>query len=193
MSKVTEASVGSMNRAVLFWVIKNIETNKYFSDDSKWVDDLDDAEAVEEDALDDRLDNAIDSYDLNDLGPGAIDSHIADEKRIWAEEYDAQPKDKYNVIDDWNLKYQVKQIIKPIPVYAEHFHEFRSELQKQIDLATLDLIQADAEKMAHDIRQMTRKFKPEDGPVRYIAGGKVFKSAQEAADYQQELFRRKRA
>lgn len=191
MSRITEVSVGSMNHAVLFWVIKNLNTNKYFSDDSKWVDDFFDAEVLEEDTLDQRLEDAIDSYDFNDLGPEVLDKHIADEKRIWAEDYDNQPKNKYNVIDDWNLKDQVKQIIKPIPIYAEHFHEFRSEFQKQIDLTVLDLINAEGEKLAHSIRQMAKKFKPEDGPIRYIAGRKVFKSAEEAARYQQELFRSK--
>lgn len=193
MDNFAETSVNSMKRAILFWVIKNVETGKYLGTDNDWVDKLEDAEAIAEDTLEERLDFAYDNYDLSSFGQDAIDKQIASEKSFWEEEYDSQPKDKYGLIDNWNLKYQVHDIIKAIPIYARQFHETRSDLQKQIDLMTLDLIDADMQKMVLDIKRMSRKFKPEDGPIRYIAGGKIFDTAQEAADYQQELFRRNRA
>ena len=123
MKKFAEASVGSMGKAALFWVIKNTETGKYLTDDNDWTDTFEDAQVFDEETLDEKLDNLVKDYDLSSFGQEALDKHIAYEKKFWEDEYDSQPKDKYNLIDDWNLRYDVREKFKAVPIYAEKFHE----------------------------------------------------------------------
>lgn len=190
-----DRSVDSMQRAVLFWVLKDPETGKYIAGDENgysWTDTLGQAMAVAEEDIDDITYDILDNWDnfkkIFDISQQQIDARKAKEQEFWGEEYESDPDFRDGVVDSWDMTQEYKDRLKPTPVYASKFHESKGG----ISVKELDGVKADIERALANLKAIQKKLAGAGTGHDYIfVNGKPFSNAEDALAYQASLMKKR--
>ena len=190
-----DRSVKSMDRAILFWVLKDPETGKYLYGDENgygWTDKLDDAMAVADGEIDEAIDEVMNDWpafkQLFNLDQAQINAVKAREKDFWAEEYAPDETRHDGIVDVWDMQYEYRNRLKPTPVYASKFHESKGG----ISVKELDGVKADLERALANLKAIQKKLAGTGTGHDYIfVNGRPFSNAEDALAYQASLLKKR--